>query len=102
MSEILSPVAYQLGVGGVGGFIVGYAFKKISKLIIILAGLFFLLLLYLGYSGIISINYDKLLEAIENGLGLSGQAVQWLIGIISILPFAGSFTVGFFLGLKMG
>ena len=102
MSEILSPVAYQLGVGGVGGFIVGYAFKKISKLIIILAGLFFLLLLYLGYSGIISINYDKLLEAIGNGLGLSGQAVQWLIGIISILPFAGSFTVGFFLGLKMG
>lgn len=102
MSEILSPMAYQLGVGGVGGFIVGYAFKKISKLIIILAGLFFLLLLYLGYSGIISINYDKLLEAIGNGLGLSGQAVQWLIGIISILPFAGSFTVGFFLGLKMG
>ncbi len=102
MSEILSPLAYQLGVGGVGGFIVGYAFKKISKLIIILAGLFFLLLLYLGYSGIISINYDKLLEAIGNGLGLSGQAVQWLIGIISLLPFAGSFTVGFFLGLKMG
>ena len=102
MSEILSPLAYQLGVGGVGGFIVGYAFKKISKLIIILAGLFFLLLLYLGYSGIISINYDKLLEAIGNGLGLGGQAVQWLIGIISILPFAGSFTVGFFLGLKMG
>lgn len=91
-----------MGVGGVGGFIVGYAFKKISKLIIILAGLFFLLLLYLGYSGIIGINYDKLLEAIGNGLGLSGQAVQWLIGIISILPFAGSFTVGFFLGLKMG
>lgn len=91
-----------MGVGGVGGFIVGYAFKKISKLIIILAGLFFLLLLYLGYSGIIGINYYKLLEAIGNGLGLSGQAVQWLIGIISILPFAGSFTVGFFLGLKMG
>jgi uncharacterized membrane protein (Fun14 family) len=86
----------------VGGFIVGYALKKISKLIVVLIGLFFLVLLYLGYSGIISINYDKLLEAIGNGLGLGGQAAQWLIGIISVLPFVGSFALGFLFGFKMG
>lgn len=102
MSEILSPLAFQFGVGGIGGFIVGYTVKKIGKLIVILIGLFFLLLLYLGYSGMISIDYDKLLEAIGNGLGLGGQALQWLVGIISILPFTGSFALGFFLGLKMG
>lgn len=102
MSEILTPFAYELGVGGVGGFIAGYALKKISKLIVVLIGLFFLVLLYLGYSGIISINYDKLLEAIGNGLGLGGQAAQWLIGIISVLPFVGSFALGFLLGFKMG
>lgn len=102
MSEILSPLAFQFGVGGIGGFIVGYTAKKIGKLIVILIGLFFLLLLYLGYSGMISIDYDKLLQAIGNGLGLGGQALQWLVGIISILPFTGSFALGFFLGLKMG
>jgi uncharacterized membrane protein (Fun14 family) len=102
MSEILTPLAYQLGVGGVGGFIAGYALKKISKLIVVLIGLFFLVLLYLGYSRIISINYDKLLEAIGNGLGLGGQVAKWLIGIISVLPFVGSFALGFLLGFKMG
>ena len=86
----------------VGGFVVGYVIKKISKQIVILLGFLFLFLLYLGSSGIININYDKLLEAIGNGLGLTGQAVQWIVGIISILPFAGSFFAGFFLGFKMG
>ena len=30
MSEIITPVVYQLGLGGVGGFIVGFALKKIT------------------------------------------------------------------------
>ena len=102
MSEILSPLAYQLGIGGIGGFVVGYAFKKISKLIIVLIGLFIIALLYLGTSGIISINYDKLFRALANSLGLAGEAASWLIGLISILPFMGSFIVGFLLGFKLG
>ena len=102
MSEILSPLAYQLGIGGIGGFVVGYAFKKISKLIIVLIGLFLIVLLYLGTSGIISINYDKLLGALANSLGLAGQAASWLVGLISLLPFMGSFIVGFLLGFKLG
>ncbi|MCK4433883.1 hypothetical protein KAU92_00215 [Candidatus Bathyarchaeota archaeon] len=102
MSEALMPLAYQLAVGGAGGFIAGYALKKISKLIAILIGFFFLILLYLGYSGIIGINYDKLPEAIRNSLGLGGQALQWFTGIISLLPFAGSFALGFLLGFKLG
>jgi len=28
MSEIITPVVYQLGLGAVGGFIVGFALKK--------------------------------------------------------------------------
>jgi len=102
MSEVISPLVYQLGVGGVGGFIVGYAIKKLSKLIVILIGLFIIVLLYLGISGVISVNYDKLWSALEGGLGLAGEAVSWLIGLISILPFVGSFLVGFVLGFKLG
>jgi len=102
MSEILSPLAYQLGVGGIGGFVVGYAFKKISKLIIVLIGLFIIALLYLGTSGIISINYGALWEALEGSFSFAGQAAGWLIGLISLLPFMGSFIVGFLLGFKLG
>lgn len=102
MSEIISPLAYQLGIGGIGGFIVGYAIKKISKLILILIGLFLILLLYLGTQGVITINYSALWNALEGVFGFAGEAASWLIGMFSILPFAGSFIAGFLLGLKLG
>ena len=102
MSEIISPLAYQLGIGGIGGFIVEFAVKKISKLIVILLGVFIIALLYLGTSGIISINFDKLSNAMAGWLGLAGEAATWLIGIVSLLPFMGSFVVGFLLGFKLG
>jgi len=102
MSEFFPSLVYQLGVGGIGGFIVGFTIKKISKLIVILIGLFLIALLYLGTSGIININYDKLWDAMAGWLGLAGEAVGWLIGLISILPFLGTFIVGFLLGFKLG
>lgn len=102
MSEIISPLAYQLGIGGIGGFIVGFAIKKLSKLIVILIGLFIIVLLYLGTQGIISINYESLWNALAGLLGFAGEAAGWLIGLLSLLPFLGSFLVGFLLGFKLG
>ncbi|MEM2970984.1 MAG: FUN14 domain-containing protein [Candidatus Bathyarchaeia archaeon] len=102
MSEIFSPLAYQLGIGGIGGFIVGYAIKKLSKLIAFVIGIFIVALVYLGVKGIISINYEMLFNVLRDGLGLAGQAAEWFIGLISILPFMGSFVVGFLLGFKVG
>lgn len=102
MSEIISPLAYQFGVGGVGGFIVGFFIKKISKLILFLIGVFLMLLIYLGASGVISVNYDELFNALAGLFSFAGQAASWLIGIISLLPFVGSFIAGFLLGFKIG
>jgi uncharacterized membrane protein (Fun14 family) len=102
MSEIISPVVYQLGLGAVGGFIVGFALKKLAKLFIVLIGIFVIVLLYLGTSGVISINYNALWNTIAGWLGGASQAASWLVGLISILPFLGSFMVGFLLGLKIG
>lgn len=102
MSEIFPQIGYQVGIGAVGGFIVGYAVKKIGKLIAILAGLVIVGLLYLSTSGIISINFDALWKAVANGLGMAQSAFSWLVGIIALLPFAGTFIAGFLLGLKLG
>jgi uncharacterized membrane protein (Fun14 family) len=102
MSEIVSPLVYQLGIGGVGGFIIGFVIKKISKLIIILIGLFLVALLYLSTQGVISLNYGLLLGALQNAFSFAGQAASWIAGLVSILPFTGSFVVGFLLGLKLG
>jgi uncharacterized membrane protein (Fun14 family) len=98
----LTPLAYQLGIGGVGGFIAGYALKKMMKIVAIVIGLFILALVYLGYKGIITINYGELGKAVSGGLGLTGQAAEWITPIIAHLPFAGAFGLGLFLGFKMG
>ena len=102
MSEVISPVVFQLGVGGIGGFIVGYAIKKISKLIVIIIGLFLIALIYLSTQGILVIKWDALWNALSGSLSGLGSAFSWLTGVISLLPFAGSFLVGFLLGFKMG
>jgi uncharacterized membrane protein (Fun14 family) len=102
MSELFPSVVYQLGIGGIGGFVVGYAIKKISKLVVILIGVFVIVLLYLGTQGIISINYEGLWKALEGSFSFAGQAAGWLIGLVSLIPFMGSFIVGFLLGFKLG
>jgi len=102
MSEILTPVVYQLGIGGILGFFVGYAIKKLTKLLAVLAGLFALLLIYLGYQGVINVNYGKLAEAVQGLMGGASQALNWLTPIIANLPFAGSFMAGMVAGLKIG
>jgi len=102
MSDIVSPLVYQLGVGGVGGFLVGYTIKKVSKLIVVLIGLFIVLLLYLGTSEIITVNYTELWNALVGLLGLAGQTATWFVSLVSVLPFMGSFIAGLLLGLKLG
>jgi uncharacterized membrane protein (Fun14 family) len=95
-------LGFQVGTGAVGGFIAGYAVKKISKLVAIVVGLFIAVLIYLSIKGIISIDYDALWNSLAGSLGLAGSAFSWIVGVISLLPFAGSFVVGFLLGFKLG
>jgi len=102
MSEVLTPIVYQLGIGGVLGFFVGYAVKKITKIIAAIIGLISLLFIYLGYEGIINVNYDKLAQMIENLMGTASQATTTLTPIVANLPFAGSFIAGMAVGVKLG
>jgi uncharacterized membrane protein (Fun14 family) len=102
MSEVVTPLIYQFGIGGIGGFIVGFAVKKIGKIVAVILGLILILLIYLSTQAIISINYSALFDWLAGSLGLVGSAFSWVAGIISLLPFAGSFVAGFLLGFKIG
>lgn len=102
MDGIVTPLVFQLGTGAIGGFVVGYAIKKVAKLIVILIGIFLLALIYLSSQDIVSVNYGKLFDAVSGLLGGAGEAFGWLTSIISYLPFAGSFLAGFLFGFKLG
>lgn len=60
MSEILLQLGFPVGTGTVGWVIAGYAVKKISKLIAVIAGSFLAALIYLSVKVIISMNYENL------------------------------------------
>jgi uncharacterized membrane protein (Fun14 family) len=102
LSEIIAPIGFELGLGTVGGFVVGFALKKIAKIFLIAIGILIAVLLYLGASDIISINFGAFWSAVGNWLGGAGQAAGWLVGLIALIPFIGSLAVGFFLGFKIG
>ncbi len=102
LSGVLSSIVSQFGIGGVGGFIAGFAIKKIGKLIAFLIVVFVIFIMYLGMREVISINYNELWNVLSEFLSFGGQVAHWLVGVISLLPFAGSFVVGFLLGFKLG
>jgi len=95
----MSELIYQLGSGGIFGYILGYAVKKVVKILAIIAGLFSLGLIFLEYNDIIHVDYLRLTELAEDGIL---TASQWLSPVAVNIPFAGSFAAGIALGLQKG
>lgn len=98
---MIEPLIFQLGVGGAGGFLAGYAIKKIAKILAFFAGIYFLSLIYLSQIGVVNINYEKLLE-VFSGLATNEQVTNILLAAVASLPFTASFAAGLIFGLKKG
>jgi len=99
MSDPFTNILFPLSTGGTGGFLIGYATKKIIKILMFFLGLCSLSLFYLMHIGVIDINSDKLAEATSN---LLAQTAGFLSATIAYLPFSGSFAAGFALGIMKG
>jgi uncharacterized membrane protein (Fun14 family) len=63
----IMPFLSTVGFGGIVGFLVGFALKRIMKILAVIAGVFFAALLYLESQHIVNINWDKL-QTISNGV----------------------------------
>lgn len=101
LTQFLTGLGIQLGAGGIIGFAAGYALKKLAKIVAFILGVFILALMYLNYAGIVDVRWEGL-------LGWGEEALSWIAMhyspiasfIITNIPFASSFTVGFALGVK--
>ncbi len=112
MSVDFTSVAASVGVGGVAGFVIGYAIKKILKIVMVIVGLFLAALAYLASQGVISVNWDKIgsaststLVGIQNAtMGATpGAADQVMMALANIgIPLTGSFAAAFALGFMKG
>jgi uncharacterized membrane protein (Fun14 family) len=63
----IMPFVSTIGFGGIAGFLVGFALKRIMKILALIAGVFFAALLYLESQHIVNVNWDKL-QIISNSI----------------------------------
>jgi uncharacterized membrane protein (Fun14 family) len=99
MSDILNQLFVFLGIGGIGGFLIGYTVKKILKVFAVIVGIFILSLTYLISVEAIKINWDKL---VATALNVGQQTAGFLCNLGAFLPLSGSFFIGFTLGIVKG
>jgi len=99
MNAAITQLFFSLGISGIGGFLIGYATKKVVKIAMFVLGLFLLSLFYLMSENVITINFENLYVMIGN---FFAQTIVLVTNIIPILPITGSFALGFMLGILKG
>jgi uncharacterized membrane protein (Fun14 family) len=115
--ENLSAIATIIGGGFFGGVLIGYALKKVVKILAIVVGLFFAGLTYLQYEQILNINWNKLQITSQNAVttlanattqipGLSGTNAADHTSALAMtnfgIPLTGSMSMGFAIGFMKG
>jgi uncharacterized membrane protein (Fun14 family) len=112
--------AATLGGGFFIGILIGYALKKVIKIVAIIAGLFLAGLAYLQYHQIAKVNWNKLQAVSEGTITTLSNAITQIPGISLIsgdghavataslamtsfgIPLTGSMSAGFTLGFMKG
>jgi len=101
VSEVFTSILFQLCIGGIGGFFIGYAIRKVVKIAVIL-GIVVFSLIFLAYTNVIGVNYGGLAEAISKFIKAINPALGLFTPFLSHLPFIGSLIIGLIVGFKMG
>ena len=104
-----------IGVGFFVGVLIGYALKKVVKVVAIVVGLFFAGLAYLQYQQIVNIDWNKLQPLSQNAAMTVLNASKYIPGLTNVsgqttnltisnfgIPLTGSMAIGFTLGFVRG
>ena len=94
----------ELGTGAVIGGVIGFAAKKVAKLIAVIIGLELALFKFLESRQIITVDWEKhTAGAVKAGeTAASGTPPSWLMTFLSTLSVGAGFTGGFLIGFKRG
>ncbi|AEN06227.1 FUN14 domain-containing protein [Halolamina sp.] len=92
----------EAGSGAVIGGLIGFAAKKIAKVIAVLVGLQLALFKFLESREILTVDWGRLSAGIigTSQDAASGAPPSWMETILSTLSISAGFTGGFFLGWK--
>lgn len=99
LTESLAPIVFQVVLGGVGGFLIGYAIRKVLKIALIVGVVVFTLIL-LASANIIDVDYSGLAETTTSFLNAINPALSLITPLLAHVPFIASFVFGFIMGFK--
>jgi uncharacterized membrane protein (Fun14 family) len=115
--ESFGPTAATMGAGFFVGILIGYALKKIIKILTVIVGLFLAGLAYLQYHLIANINWNKLQTVSESGIitlsnviihiqssgdGHAAATASSFAMTSFGIPLTGSMSAGFTIGFMKG
>ena len=98
MFDIFTPIMIQFGLGGIGGFFVGYLLKKALKFAVMI-GAFVFVVAYFAYESSIQVDYAQLISRIEV---VAVPIGEFLYPLVSQIPALGSLVLGVVLGFAKG
>jgi uncharacterized membrane protein (Fun14 family) len=101
MALDLPGLGMQMGGSALMGAVIGFAAKKVAKVIAIIIGLELVLFKFLESRGVLTVNWDRLTNASQAAADQGAQATQSLIDtFVSTAGIGASFAGGFLLGFK--
>jgi uncharacterized membrane protein (Fun14 family) len=100
VSEAFVSIVFQLVLGGFGGFFIGYAVRKVTKIAVVLC-IFVFSLIFLAYTNIIGIDYRGLADAVSKFTNAVNPALGLLVPLLSNIVFIGSLVIGLIAGYRM-
>ena len=100
----VQQLGLEFGSGAVIGGIIGFAAKKIAKLIAVIVGLELALFKFLESRGILSVDWERLSGGMTGAAkgAATGAPPDWIMTVLSTLSISSGFTGGFLLGFKKG
>jgi uncharacterized membrane protein (Fun14 family) len=105
MLEIdFTQLGIDMGGGAIIGGIIGFAVKKLAKIIAIIVGLELALFKFLESQRILTVDWNRLTAGLV-GVGEAASAQtppSWAMTILSTLSISAGFTGGFLLGFRRG
>ena len=108
-TDTLTSISTSIGGGFFGGLLIGYALKKVIKMLAIIVGLFLAGLAFLQYQQIAAINWDKLegtitvvADAATSTINENSNAAALAMMSNFGIPLTSSMSVGFTIGFMKG
>ena len=99
-----TQLGIEFGSGAVIGGVIGFAAKKIAKIIAVIVGAELALFKFLESRDILRVDWERLSAGVlENAQPAAGGAPpDWISTILSTLSISAGFTGGFLAGFKKG